>query len=296
MQSIREIAPAKVNLTLSVRGRRPDGYHELESLVTFADLHDIVELEPAPASHVSVSGPFASRIAGANLLDRALTLLREAEPRLTLGLVRLEKHLPVAAGLGGGSADAGALLRAVRGANPELGESVRWRDIAAQLGADVPVCLLRRPALMWGIGEKTIPVRRLQPLHGVLANPGVPLSTADVFRALQAGSAREMPQLVAPDLKNLRDVVQYMRVHGNDLERAATELLPLIAEVKAALAVQPGCLIAAMAGSGPTCFGIFTARADAKRAADTLAHAHAGWWVRPAALEGVMGTRTYEIR
>ena len=286
MQSIRELAPAKINLTLSVRGRRPDGYHELESLVTFADVHDVVELQAASTSHVSVSGPFASRIAGENLLDQGLTLLREAEPRLTLGLVRLEKHLPVAAGLGGGSADAAALLRAVRRANPALADTVRWRDIAARLGADVPVCLEQRPAVMWGIGEKTLPVRHLPPLHAVLANPGVPLSTADVFKALLARPVFETPQPSVPDLADLGDAVQYMRAHGNDLELPATALVPIIAEVKAALAAEPGCRIAAMTDSGPTCFGIFVARADAERAADALARAHSQWWVRSACLDG----------
>ena len=286
MQSIREIAPAKINLTLSVRGRRPDGYHELESLVTFADLHDVVELEAASTSHVSVSGPFASRIAGENLLDQALALLREAEPRLTLGLVRLEKHLPVAAGLGGGSADAAALLRAVRRANPALADTVPWREIAARLGADVPVCLEQRPAVMWGVGEKMMPVRHLPSLHVVFANPGVPLSTADVFKALQARPVFETPQPSVPDLADLGDAVQYMRAHGNDLEVPATALVPIIAEVKAALAAEPGCRIAAMAGSGPTCFGIFVARADAERAADALARAHSQWWVRSACLDG----------
>jgi 4-diphosphocytidyl-2-C-methyl-D-erythritol kinase len=139
---------------------------------------------------------------------------------------------------------------------------------------------------MLGIGEKTLPVRHLPALHAVLANPGVPLSTADVFKALHAGPVSETPQPSAPDLTDLNDVVQYMRVHGNDLEGPATTLVGTIAGVKAALAADPGCLIAAMAGSGPTCFGIFVTRADAERAADVLARAHSQWWVRSAYLDG----------
>ena len=286
MQTIREIAPAKINLTLSIRGRRPDGYHELVSLVTFADVHDVVELEAESAVHVSVSGPFSTSIDGENLLAGALRLLRQTEPRLTFGAVRLEKRLPVAAGLGGGSADAAALLRAIRRANPAFADTVPWFDIAGRLGADVPVCLEPRPALMWGVGEKTTAMRHLPAMHAVLANPGVPLSTADVFRALQADPLSEPPQAAVPDLNNLGHVVQYMRAHGNDLEPPATEVLPIIGEVKAALAAQPGCAIAAMAGSGPTCFGIFAVSTDAERASDALARAHSTWWVRSAALDG----------
>ncbi|MBX9589045.1 MAG: 4-(cytidine 5'-diphospho)-2-C-methyl-D-erythritol kinase, partial [Hyphomonadaceae bacterium] len=186
---VRELAPAKINLTLAVRGRRADGYHELESLVTFADIHDAVVLEPGAEGSVTVAGAFAQYIGGENLLIRALALLREAEPGLRLGSVRLEKNLPVAAGLGGGSADAAALLRAVRRANPKHAGGVPWLEIAARLGADVPVCLGARPALMWGIGEKIAPVPRLPPLHAVIVNPRLPLPTADVFAALAAGPA-----------------------------------------------------------------------------------------------------------
>ena len=181
---VRELAPAKINLTLSVLGRRADGYHELESLVTFADVHDVVTLEPGAANSVVVAGPFAGYIGGENLLVRALTLLQDADPALRLGSVRLDKHLPVAAGIGGGSADAAALLRAIKHADPERAANVAWLDIAARLGADVPVCLGARPALMWGIGEKTEPLRRLPQAHAVLVNPGLPLSTADVFKAI----------------------------------------------------------------------------------------------------------------
>lgn len=288
MPVVRELAPAKINLTLTILGRRPDGYHELESLVTFADAHDVVSLTPGAPAGVAVTGPFASYISGENLLVRALALLREAEPQLRLGSVRIDKHLPVAAGLGGGSADAAALLRAVRRANPTLAAALPLHAIAAQLGADVPACLDGEPALMRGIGERITHVPRLPKVYAVLLNPSLPLATAEVFRALQAqplGAARpqetEPPQLADPG-----QLAAYMRERGNDLEQPATRLLPVIAEVKRALEAQPRCLAAAMAGSGPTCFGLFADRGDARRAAERLSEAHAGWWVKAAVLRG----------
>ena len=285
--SIRELAPAKINLTLSLLGRRADGYHELESLVTFADVHDVVTLEPGAASSVVVAGPFAGYIGGENLLVRALSLLQDADPALRLGSVRLDKRLPVAAGIGGGSADAAALLRAVKHANPERVANIPWLDIASRLGADVPVCLGARPALMWGIGEKTERLRRLPQAHAVLVNPGLPLSSADVFKALDAGPApAARPAPTAPDLARLNDLIDTMRARGNDLERPATRLLPVIGEIKAALEAEPGCHLAAMAGSGPTCFGIFADRPQADRAAGRIAGAHGDWWVKPTLLQG----------
>ena len=144
--TICELARAKINLTLTVLGRRQDGYHEIESLVTFAEAGDRVLLHPGSAYSLASGGTFAGDIIGRNLLERAVHLLREAEPGLRLGAIELEKNLPVAAGLGGGSADAAALLRAVRKANPDRARAVPWEDIAARLGADVPVCLAGKPA------------------------------------------------------------------------------------------------------------------------------------------------------
>lgn len=284
---LRELAPAKINLTLSVLGQRADGYHELESLVTFADVHDVVTLSPGAGNGVSVAGPFAGYIGGENLLVRALALLHEADPLLRLGPVRLDKTLPVAAGVGGGSADAAALLRAVAQANPERAPGIAWSDIAARLGADVPVCLGGRPALMWGIGEKTAPLSRLAQAHVVLVNPGLPLPTADVFKALEAAEAPlSRPAPAPPDLPQLSDLIDYMRARGNDLDRPATRLLPVIGEIKAILDAEAGCHLAAMAGSGPTCFGLFADRARAKQAAARIAEAHGDLWVRATVLQG----------
>jgi 4-diphosphocytidyl-2-C-methyl-D-erythritol kinase len=294
-----EIARAKINLTLSVLGRRSDGYHDIESLVAFADIGDQVTLHPGPDCRVGTSGPFASEIEGPNLLERTLSLLRELDPGLLLGAVGLEKNLPVAAGLGGGSADAAALLRVVRAANPERAGRIDWHALAARLGADVPVCLTGEPALIRGVGDQIEPLeprRRLPPLACILVNPGAALPTAHVYRALAASGPASSPSPrpsrgertgAAPRAAafcDLEALVAYMRARGNDLEPPAISLLPVIADVKGALGAQPGCRLAAMSGSGPTCFGIFGDDASAARAAAALAHAHSGWWVMPTRL------------
>jgi 4-diphosphocytidyl-2-C-methyl-D-erythritol kinase len=283
VMSIREIARAKVNLTLSVLGRRPDGYHEIESLVAFADVGDVVDLMPGPRGPVSCGGPFAAGIVGENLLERALDLLGGLDAGLGLGAVRLEKNLPVAAGLGGGSADAAALLRAVRRANPQGAGAIAWHEVAARLGADVPICLAGVPAVIRGVGERIEPlgVHGLPAMAAVLANPGLPLATADVYRALAAppvGANPSPPRAFGGPL-DIGDLAALMRERGNELEPPATALLPAVAKVKAALAAQPGCLHAAMSGSGPTCFAIFVDAAAAARAAVALAAANPRWWI-----------------
>jgi 4-diphosphocytidyl-2-C-methyl-D-erythritol kinase len=278
--AVRELARAKLNLTLGVRGRRSDGYHELESLVAFAEVHDVVTLAPGGEETITVSGPFATAIVGENLLARTLELLREADRGLRLGSVHLEKRLPVAAGLGGGSSDAAALLRAVRGANVDRVGRVPWPEVAARLGADVPVCLADRPALMWGRGESIAQVRAFPAVDSVVVNPGVPLATARVFAARGSGPAPAAAAVpVLPELPDLPALLAHMRAHGNDLERAAIGLCPEVAEVKDLLTAQADCCMAAMSGSGPTCFGIFSGKATAQRAAAAVAAARPGWWV-----------------
>lgn len=289
---VRQRAHAKVNLTLKVLGRRADGYHELESLVTFASLHDVVTLEPDAPHALAVGGPFAHGIAHENILARALALLRQSEPRLAIGSVTLEKNLPVAAGLGGGSADAAALLRTVSVANGNYAARIPWHDIAAKLGADVPVCLGDRPALMRGTGELLTPVARLPEANAVIINPLQPLPTGDVFRALGAAALASAPRQppLPPELHRLANLIDYMRAHGNDLEAPATQQLPVIAEIKATLQAEPGCRIAAMSGSGPTCFGIFASWAQTVQAAERIAGTHGDWWVKATVLQGTQAT------
>jgi 4-diphosphocytidyl-2-C-methyl-D-erythritol kinase len=291
-EAIVERARAKVNLTLNVRGRRSDGYHEIESLVTFADVQDLVTLQPGALCGVRVAGPWAQQIAGENLLARTLALLGEAEPALRLGVVHLEKRLPVAAGLGGGSADAAALLRAVRRVNAGCAHRIPWLEIAARLGSDVPVCLVGLPALIWGRGERMAALSSLPAMPTVLVNPRKPLPTGPVFAALSRGLASPAaPTPAVPALAGLSAALDYMRAHGNDLEQAAIGLMPEIAEIKAALAAQAGCRLVAMSGSGPTCFAVFSTPADAKRAAVSVADAKAGWWIVCTTLAGTLPTR-----
>jgi 4-diphosphocytidyl-2-C-methyl-D-erythritol kinase len=216
----------------------------------------------------------------------ALELLHEREPRLMLGSVLVDKQLPVAAGLGGGSADAAALLRCAARANPDLAERVDWGAVAAAIGADVSVCLQSRPAFITGVGEQVEPISGFPPLAVLLVNPGAPLPTAAVFEALGAApvaagtSARPVPG----PFSGAGDVVAYAKDRGNDLERTAVRLLPAIADLLDALRASSGCLLARMTGSGPTCFGIYPSAAAARSAAVTIAAAAPAWWVRPVQL------------
>jgi 4-diphosphocytidyl-2-C-methyl-D-erythritol kinase len=283
---IGELARAKVNLTLAVRGRCADGYHALESLVTFAGAGDAVTIETDAADQLTVSGPSAQDIGGENLLTRAVALLRGADPHLRIGAVHLHKNLPIAAGLGGGSADAAALLRAVRRANRERADGIQWPDIAAALGSDVPVCFADRPALIWGRGERMSLVSFLPAMDAVVVNPRVPLATGSVFAALNSGPAPPAAAPAPPQLSGMEGLLDYMRARGNHLEAPACALLPVIAEIKALLAAQPDCRFAGMSGSGPTCFGIFSSPASARHAAAAMASARPAWWVEPTILAG----------
>ena len=292
MSAITEPARAKVNLTLKVHGRRADGYHEIESLVVFAaDLSDVVRLTPGEGRAVSVEGPFASCITGDNLVESALARLADAAPRLVLGDVLLKKRLPIAAGIGGGSADAAALLRAVRCANPALADVIDWEGIAAALGSDVPVCFADRAAFVWGAGERLVALPPLPRLYAVLANPMavVPLGkTARVFARLS------LPPIDATDAEpqlpgrfaDAAALTAYMHAHGNDLMAAATEIVPEIADVIVALAASPRCQFAGLSGAGPTCYGIYPTLDDAEAAARGLRSASPRWWVAATLLEG----------
>ncbi|MCL4766595.1 MAG: 4-(cytidine 5'-diphospho)-2-C-methyl-D-erythritol kinase [Hyphomicrobiaceae bacterium] len=287
--AISELARAKVNLTLKVLGRRPDGYHELESLVAFADIGDVVVLTVGSAPEVTSNGPFGAGIEGENLVARALRELAQAEPRFSLGSIAIEKKLPVTAGFGGGSADAAAALRAVRRANPALAAAFDWHRLAARLGADVPVCLADTASLMWGIGEKIRPVRGLPRLPAVLANPGVPVppdKTREVFRRLAAPAApaRSRDPGPLPPFVGLDDCVVWLRASGNDLAAPARDLMPACRAVEAALAASSGCRLVRMSGAGPACFGLFDTRQAAGQAASALSQSHPGWWVRAVTL------------
>ena len=288
MTIITELAPAKINLTLEVLGRRADGYHELRSLVAFArDAADNVALDTSRPAGSSVTGPFGATIAGQNLIDLTLGKLAAADPHLQLGHVTLTKNLPVAAGIGGGSADAAAVLRAARRANPDRAAAIDWHALALSLGADVPVCLSNAAAWMSGIGDKIEPAATLPLISAVLVNPLQPMpadKTAQVFRSLNAGPYQADSRHAAPaPFASPADLIAYAK-RGNTLDGAASSVAPIIADVKHAIAQLPNVRHAALSGAGPTCFGLFDTFEQAKLAAEQLAAEHPKWWVKPTRL------------
>jgi 4-diphosphocytidyl-2-C-methyl-D-erythritol kinase len=284
MTLIREFAPAKINLTLEIAGRRNDGMHLVESLVAFADAGDVVTLDTSEPAGLDATGPMAAGLAGPNILLRALELIAKRAPQLALGAVHLDKHLPVAAGIGGGSADAGALLRAVCRANGPASDGVDWHGLARALGADVPVCLDGRARWMTGIGDVLVDVLGGLPrLAAVLVNPraAVPADkTARVFQALGAGPVRAGYAPPAPPRFPGREaLVAFMRARGNALAGAAEAVVAETALVRTALEALPDIEHAAVSGAGPTCFGVFPNRDAAEVARGKLAAAHPSWWV-----------------
>lgn len=281
VSSIRELARAKINLTLRVLGRRADGFHALESLVAFAETHDVVELDPGDGLSLDVEGPFGGALDGNNLVSRAAEAAKAAGNAVMLGRFRLVKHLPVAAGLGGGSADAAAALRLIARANPGALAGEALTSIATRLGSDVAVCLASKPAMILGRGEIVRPARGFPSCGVVLANPGVPLATASVYAALNAPpSAASGESAEPPDFRgDFAALAAYMLAQGNDLEGTAARLAPPIYEVLAALSGLPGVRVTRLSGSGPTCFGLFASEDQARRAAAALAGQHPNWWV-----------------
>lgn len=277
-------APAKVNLTLHVLGRRPDGYHEIESLVVFAGVGDRLTLSPGEWLELDTQGPTAaaSGATSDNLVLKAARALAERIDGLRLGRFSLDKQLPVAAGLGGGSSDAAAALRLLAQVNGLSLEDDRVRAAARATGADVPVCLDPKPRMMRGIGEILSDPVALPQLAAVLANPGVAVPTRDVFAALAA------PALTSPaepdDFRSIdadaASLVSVLAARRNDLEIPAIKIQAIIADVIEALRGAPNCLLARMSGSGATCFGLFGSQGAADEAAQDIRTRHPRWWVR----------------
>ncbi len=267
--SIARFAPAKVNLYLHVTGKRADGYHLLDSLAVFPDVGDTVSAATDEGLTLHVGGPCGAGLVGEadNLVLRAARLLGPGRA----AALRLTKHLPVASGIGGGSADAAAALHVLRElwgiANADL------PALALQLGADVPVCLASHPARMQGIGEILAPAPQLPDFGMVLANPGVAVPTPAVFRARQGGfsPAPALPETWADVAAMVTDLARW----NNDLQAAAIGIAPVIGEVLEALTALPGAKLARMSGSGATCFAIFETPAQAAAAAKQL---HEPWW------------------
>jgi 4-diphosphocytidyl-2-C-methyl-D-erythritol kinase len=278
MRRFEEQAPAKLNLCLRITGRRPDGYHELDSCVVFTEWADRLTIVPDDRLTLELTGPFAPALVAQpdNLVIRAARRLAAHAGRIPDGRLILDKHIPVTAGLGGGSADAAATLRALNRVW-ELGLATsELLAIALELGADVPVCLFGRPARMRGIGERHEPLD-LPALDLVLANPRREVSTARAFAGLgPIGSAHPTG---APPPRSRSDLLDWLRGCPNDLEAPARRLEPLIDRVLEALGQEPGCRLARMTGSGATCFGVFDDPGAAARAAGALRRAHPKWWV-----------------
>ncbi|MGE0195453.1 MAG: 4-(cytidine 5'-diphospho)-2-C-methyl-D-erythritol kinase [Methylocystis sp.] len=282
-------APAKINLTLHVLGRRQDGYHELESLVAFSGAGDTLSLTPDETLSLDVAGPTASAAgAGAdNLVLRAAQRLAEDVKGLRLGRFRLEKRLPVAAGIGGGSSDAAAALRLLARANGLAADDPRLTAVARAVGSDVPVCLDPRARMMRGAGESLGAPIRLPLLPSVLINPGVPVATAPVFAALglQPGASRKGAGHCDIDARpGAEELLAALRKGRNDLEDAACLQAPVIVDALAILRAARGCRLARMSGSGATCFAVFATRRDAVRAARVIRAQHPEWWVNTAVL------------
>lgn len=275
---IEELAPAKVNLDLLVTARRADGYHELDSLTAFATFGDRLVLRHHDRLELVVCGPFGAMLADEtdNLVLRAARRLAARAGRAAAVHITLDKRIPVAAGLGGGSADAAATLR---------GLNRLWRlgmapadlaPIAAELGADLPVCLAGRTARMRGIGDRLEPWDGLPALAALLVNPNLPLSTAAVFGAL---TVRQAPERAWPPPCEPHPFLAWLRGGSNHLEAPARRLLPPVHDVLEALALQPGCALARMSGSGATCFGLFRDLAARDAAATAIGRAQPGWWL-----------------
>ncbi len=282
---LRVAAAAKINLTLGIVGRRGDGYHLIESFVVFADLADLVGLAPAERFALRVAGTFAGAAgpAASNLAAIAahrLAALVGREPALRLTLT---KSLPVAAGLGGGSSDAAAVLTGMERLWRLDLEPERRDRLALGLGADVPVCLFGRPAFVSGIGERVAAAPPLPDLHLVLANPGMRLAAGDVYARRRGpfSPPRGRPPAVPRDAAGF---AAWLGALPNDLTAAAAAAAPAVERVLTATAAQEGCLLARMTGSGPTCFGMFAQAEAAARAARRIGAAEPSWWVRAAAV------------
>jgi 4-diphosphocytidyl-2-C-methyl-D-erythritol kinase len=262
-----------------VLGRRADGYHRLESLVAFADLADTLSLQPGGDAALDITGPFAAAcgpVVG-NLVLKALAALREHVAGLNAGRFVLEKNIPVAAGLGGGSADAAAALRLLARANSLAPNDPRLAEAAPAVGADVPVCLESHARIMRGVGEELSAAFELPPLAALLVNPGVPLATRDVF-ARFAGKQDGKTSLASVP-RERGALIEWLGAHGNDLTPSAIACVPVIADVLQALGAMPGARLARMSGSGPTCFALFASAGEAAAAARLLQAKRKDWWV-----------------
>ncbi|MDA0229046.1 MAG: 4-(cytidine 5'-diphospho)-2-C-methyl-D-erythritol kinase [Proteobacteria bacterium] len=278
-------APAKLNLYLHVTGRRADGYHELDSLIAFAAPFDRVSAAPAKEFSLHLNGPFAADLksaGGQNLVEKAARCLAELANIKPATRITLDKQLPVAAGIGGGSSDAAAALRVLISLWRLNISSDALQTLALSLGADVPMCLHGRTCFAGGIGEKLDAAPALPDCALVLANPGVSVATPDVFRARSGAYSAPARFTEAP--KDVGAFAELLAARRNDLEAPAKALAPVIDDVLHALGELPGCHLARMSGSGATCFALFEDAGEAVVAAEILRAQHGDWWIAPSRL------------
>jgi 4-diphosphocytidyl-2-C-methyl-D-erythritol kinase len=293
MQALTETARAKVNLTLRVLARRPDGYHDLDSVVAFADCADALTFVPGADLGLTMAGPGADACGETedNLVIRAARALAERIPGLTLGRFSLDKHLPVAAGIGGGSADAAGALRLLATANGIEPDDERLTEAARVTGADIPVCLMSRACSMQGVGEK-LAALDLPELPCVMVNPRVAVATKDVFGELglkkgefRAGLSEVLEAVTWPKVgASAERWIDFLKGGVNDLEAPALRLEPVIGDVLAALRDTDGARLARMSGSGATCFAIYDSKDAASAAGRAIMQAQPGWWVHAGTL------------
>ncbi|HFC05211.1 MAG TPA: 4-(cytidine 5'-diphospho)-2-C-methyl-D-erythritol kinase [Rhizobiales bacterium] len=283
-KSVLETARAKINLSLHITGKRPDGYHLLDSLVVFADVSDTLEIGPAASTSLEISGPFGENLPVSNdnlVLQAFMALGKLTGDPLPPTSFALSKNLPVASGIGGGSADAGAALRGLISLWDLKVNDAELKEIALEIGADVPVCYAGKSCLMSGIGENLDEISHIPEMPAVLVNPGIAVSTAEIFSTLDVDSGSfafdSLPEL--PTSKSLANWLDWIDFTRNDLEEAAISAMPMIVDVIAELEKTRNCQVTRMSGSGATCFGLYYTRADADEAAREIAANHPEWWV-----------------
>ncbi len=282
MSSLRKFAPAKINLFLHVTGKRDDGYHTLESLVAFADIGDELCLEPAPNLSLSIDGPYAHNLSATdNSIIKAAQFFAQHHDLKSGGHFKLTKNLPIASGIGGGTADAAAALHLLEEAH---GRPIPDAVTLTTLGADVPVCVNGDVVMMQGIGEIITPVAAFPPCDVLLINSGHSVATADVFRGLQPHYSAPLVQPTAQGWDSLGSLTDFLQTTRNDLIKPALSVAPQISSVVAGLSRAKGCKVARMSGSGATCFGIFESSAAAQIAAETIADLHPTWWIKQGTL------------
>lgn len=280
------LAPAKINLFLHVNDKRDDGYHNLQSAMFFVDVGDKISIEPSERNELVMSGEYAAELpkAADNLVMRALALLQQEFPQTPKWKVSLQKNLPVAAGIGGGSSDAATLIRAVVEKNPVYYPPEKLHSLLLQLGSEMPVCYAAQPALVQGRGDIISRWPQMPAWTILLVSPALPLATKDAFAAMQAEDFTSPQKFEVP--QNAAAWKALAQATSNNMTRAAMRIVPEITEVLGAIEAQPECFLARMSGSGATCFGVFESVEAAERAKENLIISYPKWWVRVGKIYG----------